>query len=324
MGKSAHQKKPKNQRKSRRGWAEGKREEVLQTFLPKFTQAISGGKPQSAVEDVLRDVYARFFYHFPWDAADDWDPETIDDYDPDVVIEPEMLSEEEQAEKRRVMKEKKSAIRRWLRHRAAKIRQMASDVRSDRLSDPYAVLLGKLSGIHKPKKARQAYQEWQSSQRSSDPRPPEPGMEPKSNSAYIDKATRSAWQNDPASKQSPLQIPGPFRQRIARELFAALPDDVRASYKKEAEEDAKRRRAAYVEALNSDNLEDPVARDLALVNLNDFVTPILAGIEQITGCMPVLSVVGPMGCSGGDICSLTIAHNLNLEAQPKTLFQWMP
>lgn len=76
------------------------------------------------------------------------------------------------------------------------------------------------------------------------------------------------------------------------------------------------------------------------MNLNDFMTPILAGIEAITGCMAILNVVGPMGCSGGDISAMTyvccttlsllaniffrIAHNVNLEAQPKTLFEWMP
>lgn len=108
MGKHAHKKKPKDARKSRRGWAEGKREEVLTQFLPRFTQAISGCKPQSAAEEVLRLVYARFFYHFPWDKPDDWEPDTIDNYDPDVVLEPEMLSEEMQAEKSRVMKEQKS------------------------------------------------------------------------------------------------------------------------------------------------------------------------------------------------------------------------
>ncbi|KIY62185.1 hypothetical protein CYLTODRAFT_427095 [Cylindrobasidium torrendii FP15055 ss-10] len=157
------QKKPKEQRKSRRGWAEGKREEVLQPFLAKFTQAISGCKSQTAVEEVLREVYSVFFFHFPWNKPDDWEPEELEEYDPDVIMEPEDLSAEEQEEKRARIKEKKSAIRRWLRHRAAKIRQLASDVRADRLSDPYAVLLGKLSGIQRPKKARQAYQEWQCS-----------------------------------------------------------------------------------------------------------------------------------------------------------------
>ncbi|KIY60965.1 hypothetical protein CYLTODRAFT_495451, partial [Cylindrobasidium torrendii FP15055 ss-10] len=225
MVKSTHKKKPKDQRKSRRGWAEGKREEVLTQYLSRFTQAISGSKPQSAADEVLRIVYARFFFHFPWDKPDDWEPDTIDDFDPDVVLEPEVLSEERQAEKSQVMKEKKSAIRRWLRHRAAKVRQMASDLRADRLSDPYQALLAKLSGITKPKKARQGYQEWQSSTRSSDPRPPEPGADPKPNSLYVDKAARRQWREQPAYSRAPQQIPGHFRQKVARDLFNDLPAD---------------------------------------------------------------------------------------------------
>lgn len=106
-GKGTH-KKPKDQRKSRRGWAEGKREEVLQPFLAKFTQAISGSKPQTAVEEVLREVYSVFFFHFPWDKPDDWEPEELEDYDPDVIMEPEELSAEQLDEKRVRMKEKKS------------------------------------------------------------------------------------------------------------------------------------------------------------------------------------------------------------------------
>ncbi|KIY65249.1 hypothetical protein CYLTODRAFT_492474, partial [Cylindrobasidium torrendii FP15055 ss-10] len=324
MAKPTHKKKPKDQRKSRRGWAEGKREEVLTQYLSRFTQAISGSKPQSAADEVLRVVYARFFYHFPWDKPDDWEPETIDDFDPDVVMEPEILSEEMQEEKSRVMKEKKSAIQRWLRHRAAKVRQMASDLRADRLSDPYQALLAKLSGIVKPKKARQAYQEWQSSTRSSDPRTPEPGTEPKPNSHYIDKAARRRWKNEAGHSKAPHQIPGFFRQKIARELFNELPADVRDSYKKDAEDAAKKRRAEWDDLLSNQVLEDPIARDSALYNLNDFLTPILAGIESVTGCMAVMSVVGPMGSNGGDISAMIFAHNVNQEAVPKTLFEWMP
>lgn len=200
---------------------------------------------------------------------------------------------------------------------------MASDVRADRLTDPYAVLLAKLSGIQRPKKARQAYQEWQCSRRSSDPRDHEDEDDKKPNSAYIEKAVKERWASDSASRKTP-HIPGPFRQKVARDLFAALPADVRQSYKKDAEDDAKERRTEWEELLTTKNLADPVARDLyvvsfvhssipdlfcrALANLTDFATPILAGIEQITGCMAILEVVGPMGCTGGDISSLTCVY----------------
>lgn len=106
MGKN--QKKPKPDRKSRRGWAEGKREEVLAKFLPRFTQAMSGSRSQSAVDEVLREVYAVYFFHFPWDQADDWEPDELEEFDPDAIIEPEMLSEEEQEAKRVKMKGLKS------------------------------------------------------------------------------------------------------------------------------------------------------------------------------------------------------------------------
>ncbi|KIY60709.1 hypothetical protein CYLTODRAFT_287463, partial [Cylindrobasidium torrendii FP15055 ss-10] len=76
--------------------------------------------------------------------------------------------------------------------------------------------------------------------------------------------------------------------------------------------------------LSTQVLEDPIARDSALYNLNDFLSPILAGIESLTGCMAVMSVVGPMGCNGGDIAAMIFAHNVNQEAVPKTLFEWMP
>lgn len=137
---------------------------------------------------------------------------------------------------------------------------MASDMRADRLSDPYAALLGKLSGIHKPKKARQAYQEWQVSSRSSDPRTG-PDHEPQANSAYLDKYARLNWKTNPASSKSPHQIPGHIRQKVARDLFNKLPEDVRLSYKKDAEAAAKKRRAEWEDLLSADTLDDPVARD---------------------------------------------------------------
>lgn len=102
-----NQKKPKEARGSRRGWAEGKREEVLQQFLAWYTQAITGPNPQNAAEEVLRDVYSTYFFHFPWDKDDIWEPSTLAVYDPNALVEPEVLSEEEQIRKRKVMKEKK-------------------------------------------------------------------------------------------------------------------------------------------------------------------------------------------------------------------------
>lgn len=86
-------------------------------------------------------------------------------------------------------------------------------------------------------------------------------MEKKSNSAYLDKCIRSAWREKHQPSVAPSIIPGPFRQQVARDMFAKLPADVRQSYKTAAEQDAKARREHYEAMAKATTSEDPVDRD---------------------------------------------------------------
>lgn len=69
-------KKAKHQRETNKGWADGTREEFLNTYIEAFAEAL--GQGATAEEEVLRKVLHQYFYHFDLD----------DTIEPSLPLEP--------------------------------------------------------------------------------------------------------------------------------------------------------------------------------------------------------------------------------------------
>ncbi|KAK7008539.1 hypothetical protein R3P38DRAFT_2791506 [Favolaschia claudopus] len=122
--------KPKEERRNLRLWAEGVRESILAPHLDAYQVAMDQGRRQE-----------RKFLKKP--------------------AEEEQLSEEEEKARAERLNELNPRIRRWFTYRLRKQRKrLRTSKDEDPRKDPYAVLLANLSGVTSPPKALQAYQQF--------------------------------------------------------------------------------------------------------------------------------------------------------------------
>jgi hypothetical protein len=139
-------------------------------------------------------------------------------------------------------------IRRWLKYRTRKLRKSGQN-KSDPRKDPWAVLLAKFSGVLNPPKAWQAYQQFMAEAYSS----------------VIEPVVKQKWteaEADGSNVQTGKELNAPFRVRIARELFAGLPDDVRSKYADAAKAEAAAARTLFNKALKDPPSQTPEAKQL--------------------------------------------------------------
>ena len=128
-------------------------------------------------------------------------------------------------------------IRRWLNYRVKKLYQLHSFTRtSNPTKHPYTVLMGKLSGLHAPPKARQGYQQFMKEHYQE----------------RIDPFVKKAWAEHVRKEHIPAdELPGPdFRAKITRDLFKKLPESERLQYSMTAKGEAFRARTEYENELN--------------------------------------------------------------------------
>jgi hypothetical protein len=86
-------KKPKDQRRNLRLWAEGNREKVLLPYLPDYAAAMGKGSVQE--RKLLRKICREYHVRIPWTVANHEEP-VLQPWDPKAPIPLEVLSEEQE------------------------------------------------------------------------------------------------------------------------------------------------------------------------------------------------------------------------------------
>ncbi|KAJ7511244.1 hypothetical protein B0H11DRAFT_2215083 [Mycena galericulata] len=114
----------------------------------------------------------------------------------------------------------------------------------------------------------------------------------------------------------------PFRAKVARELFAALPESERAGYAVRAKEEAAERRAAFDAAMKATPSKSPEARQACIDNVGSFMGPILEGIRERTGLHSVIIMGGPIPKYGGELRSVYVAYGRNRTSAAEHFPQW--
>ncbi|KAJ7479910.1 hypothetical protein FB451DRAFT_1395473 [Mycena latifolia] len=265
----------KQNRRNLRLWAEGAREEVLTPHLDAFQQARDLG--WVAERAYLQTVCNEFHARVDWCLADHEEP-VLKPYDPNAKLADEALTEEEEVAQRARQTEINARIRRWFLYRLHRRRCQTAGL--DPRKDPFAVLLAKLCGLTAPPKARQAYQQFMRESHANKIAP-----------VVLERWAAARENNDPDTIGRKEPKAG-FRARVARELFAALP---------EAE------KAAIAQCLNA---------------LPDFIAPILRGIYEYTGCHSVIVMGGPMPKYNGELRTLNVGYGRNQTAAHAAFPQW--
>lgn len=111
------------------------------------------------------------------------------------------------------------------------------------MNDPYAIQLAKLSGLSKPTKARQAFQEWMVV-----------------NKETVNEEIDRAWTGAVASGQTNGPLNAAFRSKIAREMFSKLPEADQLDWAKRAKATAEAAKSKYLSALSAPPSTDPTER----------------------------------------------------------------
>ncbi|KAJ7459121.1 hypothetical protein B0H11DRAFT_2242691 [Mycena galericulata] len=98
-------------------WAEGAREDLMRPYVAAYAEAL--GKGWRAKQDCLQMVYQEYHARISWRLQDHEEPELpLPEYNPDVAVFVEALSEEERAARKERIAELNTRIRRWLDHHA--------------------------------------------------------------------------------------------------------------------------------------------------------------------------------------------------------------
>ncbi|KAJ7607461.1 hypothetical protein DFH06DRAFT_987601, partial [Mycena polygramma] len=267
-------------------WAEGARETILKPHIEGYADALERG--WRAERDYLQSVCNEFHSRIDWRLADHEEPELpLAEYNPLETVPAENVDADVESAQRTRVLELNARIQRWLKYRVRKLRK-GFQSKLDPLKDPWAILVAQLSGIQKPPKARQAYQQFMHEEYDT----------------VIGPEVAAKWAEQ-ASQGSNLQTSktpnGPFRSLIARQMFADLSQSERAAYGARAKEEAADAREAYETAMKAPPSKAPEERDRCIAAVGKFLGPIMKGVFDRTGMHCCFLMGGPVPKFGGEL-----------------------
>ncbi|KAJ7917019.1 hypothetical protein B0H13DRAFT_1870706 [Mycena leptocephala] len=280
----------KENRQNLRLWADGVRETILTEHIATYADALE--RDWRAERDTLQNICNEFHARISWRLADHEEPDLpLPDYDPTKIVEPEELSDEEEG------------------NRGLESPSLTNEfVAGSSIVDPWTVLLAKLSGIKSPPKARQAYQQFMH----------------EAFTEQIAPVVAERWAaevSNGSSVQTKKDPDGPFRAKIAREVFAALSDADREMYATRAKEEAAEARKEYDKAMKDAPSRSPQAKQSCIDNVGAFLAPILQGIHERTGMHSTVILGGPVP-KFGELRTIFVSYGRNKTANPSHFPAW--
>ncbi|KAJ7585540.1 hypothetical protein C8J56DRAFT_1052846 [Mycena floridula] len=264
MGRRS-KKKEKKDRLSMQNWAEGARETILAAWVSPMVDAMAQG--WQAQDQVLRACTNEYHAKFSWRLQDHEEPSLpLPAYDPKNLPVEEELSDADLALKRERVTLLNQRIRRWLLYRIKPLSQRVWS-RARRTTDPFALLLAKLSGLVRPPKARQGYQQFMHEKYGDD--------------TPLKTEVEKMYAEDVKSKPA-LKWNMNYRGYACRTIFNGLPQTEQDGYKKTAADKAVEAKDIFKTALKAPVSERPEDIQSCIDNLLPFIAPILTGIAERT------------------------------------------
>ncbi|KAF8834460.1 hypothetical protein BDN67DRAFT_1016482 [Paxillus ammoniavirescens] len=267
----------------KRNWAKGPRLEFLTGHITEYATAAVEGTSQSS--EYLDTVINKYFQCFHWKLKVSEDPE------PSVVMENgpvEKLTSIEAEQKGR-----KVVTMPYAHGWSITSRPTERLVRrANPENDPWAWLLGQLSGVAKKRpKVLQPHQRWSKDHFKND----------------MKDNFEAQW----SAADRPNKERATFRDQYTRDQFLALDTDTQAHYARLAKEEGKNVVDAWTTDLSSTLSMDPADRQAALDRLPSFAGPLLAGVHEILGMHVTLLVGGaePHKHACTKVVTITLLHD---------------
>ncbi|KAF7327198.1 hypothetical protein MKEN_00296900 [Mycena kentingensis (nom. inval.)] len=291
---------------NKRLWAEGARQQILEKYIHDYAAALDRGTNDERLL-LLRRILREYFGRVHWSTPDHVEP-VLQAWDPEAAQPLEDLTDTQKMLKDARVKELSERIRRWYRYRVQRRNRFRRSWARDPAKDPLARFLLKLSGMAKPKKRCQPYQQFQKERGEA--------LGP-----IIDKRWAEAQLTD-ASLAGKFPDAG-FRTKVVQALFNGLPEEHRATYAARAKAEGEQQAADFKEMMTRPPDASPkLGTGTALMRLVSWIAPILQEIFNVTGCHATLLVGGPQPEFGGDISVQHFSFGRNLSPTGDHWGQW--
>ncbi|KAJ7033983.1 hypothetical protein C8F04DRAFT_1260480 [Mycena alexandri] len=224
-----------------------------------------------------------------WRLADHEEPELpLPVYDPFAPPVPEPLDENERALKHDAIKSLNERIRRWLKYRVRSLRNGLTSQAAMR-DNPFSQFMHESYGtVIAPVVAER----W------------------KEQSINADGSANTKKPN------------APFRCAVARELFAALPQEEQDEISARAKEEAKQAKLDYAQGMKEGPSKSPEARQRCIDGFGRFIAPIMKGLHDYTGLKGYILLGGPIPRYAGEIGTVHLSVGSNLASVPTPFPGW--
>ncbi|KAL1684546.1 hypothetical protein GGG16DRAFT_119691 [Schizophyllum commune] len=301
--------KPKNERKSRKNWADGIREAILLPWVPRYVEAVAQGGWTKG-QEVIREVCAEYHAKIPWTLEDWVEPKLpLPEYDPNNPPVLPRLSDEEEARRSAILSERNAAIHRWIHWRARKVPGYRQQYRANR-NNPYDRVVLKLTGMC-PKGAKKALQPVQQFAKEN------PHVSSAATSAFEAELSKNGYvkHGDLHLEKKTVNWTMAY---IKKTYFDKLPLSERQACGARARAIAAQEKKAWEKAMKEPPRRDAESIQLAWDCLEGFVEPILQGLVKHLDATALLLVGARMPEEEGRPKTKHFAVGTNLNDLPIT------
>ncbi|KAJ8518862.1 hypothetical protein ONZ45_g4096 [Pleurotus djamor] len=281
-----------------RNWAKGARLEFLVDNLDSYIESASRDRNASrtTLNRIVNDYFAKFSWRLPLTV--DPPPPSTSSAQRQSSPPPEILTKAESDRKGIVIKKMRNAIANWLNYRANKISNPYKHLKNLDNSDPYAILLSRLTGIGLKNPNR--IKGWQELQ-------------------------KTAWESYKVEFDAKVEAENikkthiaTARNRFIQKKFQELTESDQAMWEQRATERHAKEVNAKMEQMNRLDSFTPHERQDAIRRLGDFFIPILEGASTVLKMHVSVLIGGPEPANGGALNVLSIHSGVNRAAIPMT------
>ncbi|PPQ77572.1 hypothetical protein CVT26_006110 [Gymnopilus dilepis] len=277
----------------------GSRKEFLLSQKAVYAEAVAGG----FAADALADIQRKYFKRYPIDLDHNEEPseehlasvnDDVADADPEEPNR-ESLSEEEYERKVKELQQRaeliryrKAQIKRWMAYQHMK--DQDSDPMEPSPTNPYNSLIFQLSGKEptRPRK-KTAVNVWRKSQRHN---------------IEVRVKNLAKTQGIPNDRLAAL------RDKVARDMFHALPLDQQDKWKKQAEEESVAANEEWERLRKSGPSKKPEDRQICIQSVVRVTQPFIDTLSESTGWNWTLIGGGPEPAHGGQLNIISVHAGL--------------
>ncbi|KAJ7049776.1 hypothetical protein C8F01DRAFT_1264804 [Mycena amicta] len=302
---------------SNKGWADGSREALLEKHVLPYKQARALGPREG--DNYLSKVLNEYTYIY-WGTAERQEPAVLRSWtDTTTPDDDSQLTDSEKKVKADWIADLRQRIRRWLAYCGdhATRKRPATSAPSAKLdlSDPLTVLMLNLVEAKPPTRATPGLQQFMHEDWESI-------IQPEVRQRWNERLTQLPTEERVDKQGKQLPPPLTMGTEVARELWAVMPGEEQAVYRKHAAAEAKSVKDTWEETTKDWPPKDPASRQYAIDHIEVVLQKVMTQISRMTGLHVLVMLGGPIPYHHGDIGTQDYYYGENLAPSPVPFNEW--